>query len=136
MSFYEMLKDKPAFKAYCRRRSTQKRKTRDEWWSDLQKKRAAEFRSFCKPRGMLSILKENEYWTGALTDNSEPTVAQLKKQGGEFISVIINPPTVKEPAEASEFTPERLDGDDSATLKLLAAMEQQNALLRQLAARV
>jgi len=136
MSLYEMLKDKPAFKAYCRRRSTQKRKTRDQWWSDLQKKRAADFKSFCKPRGLLSILKENEYWTGGSTKQTEPTVAQLKKQGNEFISVIINPPTVKEPAEIEEFYLDDLDREETMNLRLLAAMETQNALLKQLAARV
>jgi hypothetical protein len=64
MSVYEMTKDLPAFKSYSKRRINGKSKTMEQILADLRKKRMAEFRAFCKPRGLLSILKENEYTTG------------------------------------------------------------------------
>jgi len=136
-SLYEILKDKPSFKAYCRRRSTQRRKTREEMIADWRKKRAADFKAFCRPRGILSILKDNEYWTGGSWGDT-PLIAVLKKQGNEFISVYEAPPIEPDepdddPAEDITDEPESSQDNDSATLALIAALEQQNALLRQLA---
>jgi len=140
-SLYEMLKDKPSFKAYCRRRSTQRRKTREETIADWRKKRAADFKAFCRPRGMLSILKDNEYWTGGSWGDT-PLIAVLKKQGDEFISVYEAPPPIEpdepddDPAEMAVDDSQSPQDDDAATMALIVALEQQNALLRQLAARV
>ena len=63
-SIYEMTKDLPAFKSFCRRRSTVKRESWETTFAKLRKKRASEFKSFCKPKGINSILKENEFTTG------------------------------------------------------------------------
>jgi hypothetical protein len=88
--------------------------------------------------------------------------ATLKKIDGEFISIVKNPgnlpvemvtqkPSNEMPwifgveisdkpdytqSEMAEDAPESPQDDDSATLALIVALEQQNALLRQLAARV
>lgn len=164
MTFYEMVKDKPAFKRYCARQSTR----------PIAKPKR--FRvPIPKPKGPLSVL--GEYKTGRMIRCSnithaydpdkpdgkgEQTVHQwvieetavLKKINGEFISILQNPGDLpvevvsQAPYENWEFgvdpatAVEPLADDDEesetdlATLKLLAALEQQNALLRQLAERV
>jgi len=88
--------------------------------------------------------------------------ATLKKINGEFISIVKNPgnlpvetvsqkpcenwqfgidPPVEpdepdDPAEDITDEPQSPQDDDSATMQLIVALEQQNALLRQLAARI
>jgi hypothetical protein len=91
MTIYEMVKDKPGFKAFCKRRSTARRLTSAERFKAAQKKFQSEFRAFCRRRGVLSILKENEYTTGHEYDR-----AQLKREkSGEFISVMVYVTTPK-----------------------------------------
>jgi hypothetical protein len=78
MTFLEMTRGSPGFKAYCRRRFTTKRLTHEQRFAKAQKARAADFRKFCKPRGLLSVL--GEYESGA----GETLI--MRKVNGEFIS--------------------------------------------------
>lgn len=83
-SIYEMTKDLPAFKSFCRRRSTVKRETWEQTFAKLRKKRASEFKSFCKPKGINSILKDNEFTTGFESETYGIERAKLMKVKGEF----------------------------------------------------
>ena len=104
MSIYEMVKNDPRFKAYCRRRSTVPMKTLAQRFEAGRKARKAELAAFCKRRGMLSILKENEYTTGGMSNLrycEVATVAKISKVNGEFVSVVINPSIEEIPDEAA-----------------------------------
>lgn len=87
-SIFEMTKDLPAFKSFCRRRSTVKRETWEQTFAKLRKKRASEFRSFCKPKGINSILKDNEFTTGFESETYGWERAKLTKVKGEFVCEI------------------------------------------------
>ena len=86
MTVLEMTKDIPAFKAFCKRRINGKSKTIEQILAENSKATNADIRKFMKRRGLLSVLKENEY----LTSCGDVSVqARLEKRGDEFTSVII-----------------------------------------------
>ncbi len=87
-SIYEMTKDLPAFKSFCRRRSIVKRESWDKTWQRLRKKRASEFKSFCRPKGINSILRDNEFTTGYESEIGGIERATIIKVKGEFICQI------------------------------------------------
>lgn len=91
MTLLEMTLKSPGFKAFCRRRINGHSLTHAERLKLANKRFCAEFRAFCKRRGMLSILKDNEYQTGAST-GYESVRARIFKQAGEFNSEILNQP--------------------------------------------
>ena len=63
---YDWVKDNPKFKAFCRRRINGSTPTTQERHKAARKAREAEFRAFCKPKGMWSILESGNYTTGRL----------------------------------------------------------------------
>jgi hypothetical protein len=91
MSF-EALQHLPAFKAFCRRRGP---RFPDGWavkampmaqrLAEATKKRRGEFKAFCRPRGVLSILKDGPYPTGRLTKDGLETL-KIRKLGDEWVS--------------------------------------------------
>jgi len=86
MTVLEMTKNIPAFKAYCKRRINGRSKTIEQILTDNSKATNADIRKSMKRRGLLSILKENEY----LTSCGDVSVrARIEKHGDEFTSVII-----------------------------------------------
>ena len=86
MTFLDLAKHQPGFKAYCHRKSPAASKTMDQILADNRKKTKADFRSFCKPRGLLSILKNHEYVTAC---GDVLIRAVIRKFGNDFISEII-----------------------------------------------
>jgi len=80
MTFLEMTRGSPGFKAYCRRRFTTKRLTHEQRFERAQKARAADFRKYCKPRGINSVC--GEYESGA----GETLI--MRKVNGEFVSTM------------------------------------------------
>jgi hypothetical protein len=90
MSF-DALKDLPGFKAFCRARGPQfyppcvKAMPMAQRLAEATKKRKAELRAFCRPRGVLSILKDGGYWSGRLTKDG-PETLRLRKLGQEWAS--------------------------------------------------
>jgi len=90
MTLLEMTQKSRGFKAFCRRKLTVKVLSPTERRKLAYKAFQKDFKRFCKPRGPLSVLKENEYSTGA-GPSHEPVKARLFKQNGEFTSKILNP---------------------------------------------
>lgn len=160
-TYERMLRTNPRFKSYCRRKTTTRMPTVEARIAAARKARAAEIKTFCKPRGPFSILKENEYWTGRLIKVGEgypavPETAKIRKLGQEWESeltddgpdIIVVPQNVPdfgqdpiEPEDEIEPDQEPPDDEDSeeptiapALAKLLMAIQDQQALLRQLAA--
>jgi len=79
-----MVKDDPGFKAFCRRRSTQKLPSRAERWERARRARQSDIKKFMKPRGILSVLK-SPYCV--LDEKDEACWYMLVKQGDSFTSV-------------------------------------------------
>ncbi len=111
MTIYEMTKDLPAFKSYSKRRINGKSKSMVKILADARKKQASAFKAFCRPRGLLSILVDNEYTTGRhirrVTDCEHDDVCEdcrghgysdverlkLRKKGNDIISEAPDPET-------------------------------------------
>lgn len=101
MSF-EALKDTPRFKAFCRRKSTEPALTLAEIFKRQTKARQAEFRAYCKPKGIWSILKDGDFTTGRLIRYGRESAqngkidwygetaesARFKQISGEWISEV------------------------------------------------
>lgn len=160
-TYERMLRTDPRFKSFCRRRSTAKLPTVEARIAAARKARAAEIKTFCKPRGPFSILKENEYWTGRLIKVGEgypavPETAKIRKLGQEWESELTDdgpdiivvsqnvPDFGQDPIELEEdIEPDQEPADDeenpaeenaAVLAELLSKLQEQQALLRQLAA--
>lgn len=91
-TIYEMVKDEPGFKRFCARKSTAKTAKPKRFRVPIP-----------KPKGINSVLRENEYTTGRLVrltykkeTGDYKTVAEEKaylfKHAGEFSSVLVTYP--------------------------------------------
>lgn len=85
VSMYDRVKNDSRFKAFARRRSTIPAPTMTERLKTARKARSADFKSFSRPRGIWSILKDGPYWSGRLTDKG-PEQLMLRKIDGEWTS--------------------------------------------------
>jgi hypothetical protein len=101
MTLLEMAQNSPGFKAFCRRKLTVKVLSPAARRSAANKAFQAKFKAFCRRRGINSILKENEYSTGA-GPSHEPVMARLSKKNGEFVSEILNGPPIAETSRDAE----------------------------------
>jgi hypothetical protein len=90
MTLLEMAQNSRGFKAYSKRTINGRSLSHPQRLAIANKAFKAKFKAFCKRRGPLSILKENEYSTGAGT-TAEPVMARISFKAGEFTSEILNP---------------------------------------------
>lgn len=82
MTLLEMAENSPGFAAFKRRKLTAKVKGHPARFVAANKAFRSKFKAFCKRRGVLSILKENEYSIG------DGQTARLMRINGEFVSQI------------------------------------------------
>jgi hypothetical protein len=98
VTIYEMTKNLPAFKRYCRREVNGKSPSMAEILAKHRKRRRADFAKYCKRRGPLSVL--GEYTTGYASYSQYGPIETLIMQriNGEFVSTSPNRDEEKEKA--------------------------------------
>jgi hypothetical protein len=145
LAFAKRMKD-PKFAAFCRRKSTAPLKSLQQRLDEARKARAAEIRAYCRPRGPLSILKDNEYTTGRViavrreldttpfTYVETAKIRRISKDVWESeVTHDYRPEEItSHPQNVPAFGQDLIEDEQTALRRLLCLLAENNALLGKL----